>query len=93
MTDKPEQGMDPAATFRLDQEAASAEEATRDQVAWRNHVRDQEATITMKVEAAHLEMAKANLRESITLGIYAGISVGGVYAAVQAIQGIIGWFQ
>lgn len=88
-----QQGMDPAATFRLDQEAAQAEQATRDDTAWANHVRDQEATIQMKVEAAHLEMAKANLREAITLGIYAGVSVGGVWVAVQAVQGIVGWFQ
>lgn len=95
MTDQPE--MDPTATFRLDQEAAENEAKTRDEVGWELHVKDAVAQIAMKEAAAANEQAKANMREAIALTIYAALSLGGtialVWAIVQAVQAVVGWFQ
>lgn len=95
MNDQPK--MDPQATFRLDQEAAEAENKTRDEVGWEMHVYDAQAQVAMKVSAAANEQAKANLREAAALGIYAAVSIGGLFSLVwgitQAVQAVVGWFQ
>lgn len=91
------QGMDPAATFRLDQEAAETEARTRDEMGWILHVRDADAQIKMKEAAAANEQAKATLREAISLAIYATLSIGGtvavVWLAAKAVRAVAGWFQ
>lgn len=89
MTDEKDPGM----TFRLDQEAAEQETKTRDEMGWILQVRDADAQIRMKEAAAANEQAKASVRESITLAIYAGISVGAVWATAQGVQAVIGWVQ
>jgi len=88
-----DQQPDPTATFRLDQEAAQTEAQTRDQVGWELHVKDAAATVRMKDQAARLEGSKADMREAVTLAIYAGVSIGGTWAVVEGIQAVIGWFQ
>ena len=88
-----DQQPDPSATFRADQEAAQAEQATREETQWGLHVRDHDAQVAMKMAAAANEQAKAELRDSITLTIYVAASMGSVWAIVQGVQAVIGWVR
>lgn len=84
---------DPTATFRLDQQEAAAEAATRDQTAWEQHVQDTEANLAMKRAHTLRTLAQANIMEALSLAIYSALILGTLWLAVVAIQGIVGWFQ
>lgn len=88
---------DPQATFRQDQEAAEAEDRTRDQVQWDLHVQDAAAQVDMKRAAAANEQAKASLWGAASVAIYGGVLLGGIYAGAWGVtkvaQTVVGWFQ
>lgn len=60
MTDQNPSEMDPAATFRLDQEAAMTEQQTRDDWSWDYHVRSHDAIVDQQNAQARWIASKAN---------------------------------
>jgi len=67
---------DPSATFRLDQEAAEQEAATREETAWRLNVRNGDANAAqVEAHAAHMN-AKAEFWKALAGAVYVITTVG-----------------
>lgn len=71
----PENMNDPAATFRLDQQEAAEEQATRDQVVWAQNVANAQANTAHTEASAVYLNAKAS---ALTMGV---LTVQAVLAA------------
>lgn len=61
MTEQNPPEMDPAATFRMDQQAAEAEHAERDAVMWAHQVRDADTTLDQREAVTRRVAAQASL--------------------------------
>lgn len=85
---------DLAAQFRLDQAAASQEEASRDQIVWAQRVQDAETTLDQRRAVTRRLIAQAALMEAlnvvlwllIVLAVVAGLGLGVRAIAVGVFQ-------
>lgn len=76
MNDENDNVSDLSARFRLDQQAASDEEQTREQTQWDLACKGMEADVAMKNAHAARTIAAARIWRAITVLIYVAIVVG-----------------
>lgn len=91
----PEQGMDPRATFRLDQEAAENEATTRDRAQWEFHLASQAVQIDAARAHVRIQEAKASLLASLAILadlFLTGVVVVGLILGVVSLGDLTGWW-
>jgi hypothetical protein len=81
--------MDPAATFRLDQEAAAAEEENRHQTIWSHQVRDAETTMDQREAITRMVNAKASFLETVETLVWIATGGGVVFGLAWSVQRLI----
>jgi hypothetical protein len=83
---------DPSSTFRQDQEAAETEAATRDEVAWQQHVRAQEGDLALKTALHRRMVAQSKVMEAFAAVLLWAMTAAVLLGLLWAVQGIVGWF-
>ena len=70
------------AQFRLDQEAASTEETSRDQVVWAQRVQDAVTTLAQREAVTRRVIAQAALLEGLNVALWLLFTLGALAALV-----------
>lgn len=90
MTDQTPPEMDPAATFRLDQEAAFTEQQTRDDWAWDHHVRSHDAIVAQQTAQARWIASKANTLSAVAAILWSALVAAFVLGLGLGVDALIG---
>lgn len=84
---------DLTARFRLDQEAATEEERTREQVQWDLAVAASQADIGMKNAHTRHTEARAALWDALQNLVWVIVAALVIVGLVSGVQHVIGWFR
>lgn len=89
MTDQNPPEMDPAATFRLDQEAAMTEQQTRDDWAWGHHVRSHDAIVAQQTAQARWIASKANTLSAVAAILWTALVSAIAYGLTVGLVSVV----
>lgn len=93
MTEHNPENEELAARFRLDQEAASEAESSREQIVWDQRVRDAETTLDQREAVTRLVVAKAKALEALEAVVWLLVVAAVVVALGLGVRAIVEAFQ